>query len=227
MNIYTTIAPTYLYIKQHSKTGLKYFGKTIKKDPIKYLGSGKRWKRHINKHGKQFVETIWLSDLYFDTSIVEHALHFSAENKIDTTPTIWANQKPENGLDGGGAGPISPETRKKLSDAHKGRIVSDETKEKMSATAKSMTPEHRKKLSDSAMGRKHSDKTKAKLSDSRKGTKMTQETKDKISASGKGRTRTDDSKEKMSAKFLTIIETKLSYSKGGLTRKYPEFKKYY
>ena len=32
--------PTYLYIKQHSVTKLKYFGKTTKKDPVKYLGSG-------------------------------------------------------------------------------------------------------------------------------------------------------------------------------------------
>ena len=29
--------PTYIYIKQHLKTGLKYLGKTVK-DPYKYLG---------------------------------------------------------------------------------------------------------------------------------------------------------------------------------------------
>jgi len=33
--------PTYLYIKEHSKTGLKYFGKTTKSDPTVYDGSGK------------------------------------------------------------------------------------------------------------------------------------------------------------------------------------------
>ena len=37
--------PTYLYVKQHNKTGLKYFGKTTKKDPLKYKGSGLYWKR--------------------------------------------------------------------------------------------------------------------------------------------------------------------------------------
>lgn len=31
--------PTYLYVKQHTITGLKYFGKTIK-DPYVYPGSG-------------------------------------------------------------------------------------------------------------------------------------------------------------------------------------------
>ena len=51
-NIYTPILfaqkdadifPTYLYIKQHSVTKLKYFGKTNSEDPIKYSGSGKYW----------------------------------------------------------------------------------------------------------------------------------------------------------------------------------------
>lgn len=32
--------PPWLYIKQHNQTGLKYFGKTIRKDPKKYKGSG-------------------------------------------------------------------------------------------------------------------------------------------------------------------------------------------
>ena len=51
MNIYNSITPTYLYVKQHSITGMKYFGKTTR-NPIKYIGSGKYWKRHISKHGK-------------------------------------------------------------------------------------------------------------------------------------------------------------------------------
>ena len=48
--------PTYIYIKQHLKTGLKYLGKTVK-DPYNYLGSGKYWKSHIHKHGIQYVHT--------------------------------------------------------------------------------------------------------------------------------------------------------------------------
>jgi hypothetical protein len=101
ITIYTPIKPTRLYIKQHSITKVKYFGKTTSEDPIKYLGSGVYWTKHIKKHGKQFVETIWLSDLYYDTSIVEHALHFSQENNIVESKE-WANLEPENGLNGGG-----------------------------------------------------------------------------------------------------------------------------
>lgn len=99
-SIYTPITPTYLYIKKHSITGLKYFGKTIK-DPYSYTGSGKYWKSHIKKYGKQFIETIWVSELYTDTSIVDIAVNFSIENNIVESKD-WANLLIENGLDGGG-----------------------------------------------------------------------------------------------------------------------------
>jgi hypothetical protein len=98
-SIYTTIKPTYLYIKKHSITGLKYFGKTSQ-DPYKYLGSGLYWKKHIKKHGKKFIETIWVSELYYDTLIVDIAVKFSIENNIVESKD-WANMRIENGLDGG------------------------------------------------------------------------------------------------------------------------------
>lgn len=50
--------PTFLYIKQHNKTGLLYFGKTTRQDVEKYRGSGVHWKRHIKKHGND-VSTLW------------------------------------------------------------------------------------------------------------------------------------------------------------------------
>ena len=97
--IYQEIIPTYLYIKQHSITGLKYFGKTTD-DPYTYNGSGKYWNNHIKKHGKEHIVTLWVSNLFYDKSVVDYALHFSEENNIVESKE-WANQKPENGLDGG------------------------------------------------------------------------------------------------------------------------------
>jgi len=70
MCIYTEIPPTYLYIKKHSITGLKYFGKTTESDPYKYLGSGTYWKKHYKKHGKEFIETIWVSDPFTDKELL-------------------------------------------------------------------------------------------------------------------------------------------------------------
>jgi hypothetical protein len=127
-NIYKPITPTYLYIKQHSVTGLKYFGKTTKKDPYTYLGSGKYWKSHYKKHGKIHIITLWVSDLYYDTSIVEHALQFSSENNIVESDK-WANLVPENGLSGGSLGTIlSDEHKSKISASQKGKPKSDSAK---------------------------------------------------------------------------------------------------
>ena len=53
-----TFTPTWLMIKKHKITGLKYLCKTTGKDPIKYLGSGTYWKRHLKEHGTE-VETVW------------------------------------------------------------------------------------------------------------------------------------------------------------------------
>jgi hypothetical protein len=91
---------TYLYIKQHSVTGLKYFGKTTKDDPVKYLGSGIHWKRHIKKHGIEHVKTLWYQSFDSEESLVEYATKFSQQNNIVESKE-WANLKGENGLDGG------------------------------------------------------------------------------------------------------------------------------
>ena len=90
---------TRLYVKKHSFTGLLYFGKTTR-DPLKYVGSGRRWSRHLNKHGKT-VDTLWVSQPFTDEAdIEEFALLFSDLHDIVKSPK-WANEKPENGLDGG------------------------------------------------------------------------------------------------------------------------------
>jgi hypothetical protein len=253
-NIYTPIAPTYLYIKQHSVTGLKYFGKTSKEDPIKYLGSGVRWNQHIKKHGAQFVKTIWLSDLYYDTSISEHALHFSAENKIDTSPNVWANLIPENGMDGAILGiPRSEETKTKISAANKGKKkcpFSDEHKAKISATqtGKKQSIESNVKRSNTLLNKTPKEKaiSKQKGLDT-KNSRTPEEkltTRKKMSESQKGRTHTEESIEIMRStkigiprteetilkmrhprlKFFSIIETRKTYSKGVLSRYYPELR---
>lgn len=90
--------PTWLYIKQHNITGLKYFGKTTRKDPSKYLGSGIRWKNHLRKHGEN-ISTIWTKFFTNKEDLVSFALTFSKENKI-VESNEWANLKLEDGLMG-------------------------------------------------------------------------------------------------------------------------------
>jgi hypothetical protein len=91
--------PTFLYIKQHSVTGLMYFGKTIK-NPETYLGSGKRWLNHIKKHGTEHVVNLWYCLFLDDETLSEFANQFSASNNI-TESVLWANLMPENGHSGG------------------------------------------------------------------------------------------------------------------------------
>ena len=102
-----TIYPTYLYIKQHSITKKKYFGKTTQ-DIHKYKGSGVYWTDHIKKHGKEHVITTQVFGPYTDSiAISKFALAFSRDNNIVESKD-WANLEPENGLDGGVTGVPSP-----------------------------------------------------------------------------------------------------------------------
>lgn len=126
--MYNDYTPTYLYVKRHSITGLQYFGKTIK-NPFKYLGSGKYWLNHINKHGTEYVETIWTRLFINKEQLVEFAINFSKLNNIVENKN-WANLILETGLTGGprinnhlkiyNKQPRSKEWKQKLSIIRKG-----------------------------------------------------------------------------------------------------------
>lgn len=78
----STYKPTWLYIKQHNVTKLKYFGKTTNGDPYKYKGSGIYWTRHLNKHGND-VTTIWCQLFNSKIELVEFAA-INRHNKGNT-----------------------------------------------------------------------------------------------------------------------------------------------
>lgn len=99
--------PTYLCIKEHVETGLKYLCRTQKqhKEMLKYKGSGDYWKDHLKKHGKDSVETLWYCLFYDKESIQSFSLRCSDQwdivNLKDTNgKKMWANERPENGVDG-------------------------------------------------------------------------------------------------------------------------------
>ena len=146
---------TWLMIKQHQVTGLKYLCKTENKDPIKYNGSGLYWKRHLKEHGSDVV-TIWHEQ--FDADEVEEvALFISDEMNVVDSPE-WANLKRENGLDGGrdpgfeGFKDFSPEFLKAASDRMKisNPMADPKVRSKHAATMK--CDERKARLSKSKMG---------------------------------------------------------------------------
>lgn len=91
---------------------------------------------------------------------------------------------------------ISDETRKKISEAHKGKVHSEETRRKMSEAMKGKhhTEETRRKLSEAQKGRPSpikgatlSEETRKKMSEAAKNrAKITEETRRKLSESHKG-----------------------------------------
>lgn len=75
---------------------------------------------------------------------------------------------------------VSDETRKKMSEAQTGKIVSEETKVKHKRKMSEVTKE---KIRQAKKGKKASEETKAKLRDARKNRIITDATKQKISNS--------------------------------------------
>lgn len=154
MTIY--FKPTWLYIKQHNKTGLKYFGKTTR-DPHNYYGSGTRWLKHLKKHGYD-VSTIWCHLFMTAESISEYALKFSAEHNI-VESREWANLRPEDGMEGGSLpGKLrSEETKQRLSEIAKARTMSDFTKRKISESntgiKRPRSSQHQENLTASLQGK--------------------------------------------------------------------------
>ena len=97
--IIQSFKPTRLYIKELN--GLKYFGKSILENIETYTGSGRRWKNHIKKYGRNNIKTIWVSEWFFEPfTLQEFAVALSAEYDIVNSDK-WANLICENGLHGG------------------------------------------------------------------------------------------------------------------------------
>ena len=107
--------PTWLYIKQHNITGLKYFGKTIR-NPYRYNGSGNHWKAHLKKHGND-VTTLWCYLFTNKENLIQFSLFFSKINSI-VQSNCWANLIDETGLDGPVGVKASMDTRQRIKDNH-------------------------------------------------------------------------------------------------------------
>lgn len=86
----------YLYVKQHTITGLRYFGKTVK-NPFTYMGSGKYWLRHIKQHDRSFVRTLEVWGFDDQTLCTQFANEFSVSNNI-VHSAEWANLVVEDGI---------------------------------------------------------------------------------------------------------------------------------
>jgi hypothetical protein len=124
----------YLYVKTHNVTGLQYFGKTERKDPMKYLGSGKYWLRHLKSHGADITTEIVAS---FDDreEASQYAIEFSKTHNIVESGE-WANLMYETVKDGVFGYSHTEDTKRRFSESSKGMWSNTDFREKMSAKHK-------------------------------------------------------------------------------------------
>ncbi len=210
----------YLYVKQHIVTGMKYFGMT-RRNPFKYNGSGKYWKRHVAKYGKDQIKTVEVYGFDEQSICTEFALRFSHDNNI-VESREWANLQLENGVDGALPGKdhhihsiINPMLGKThtLESRNKIRRVGAEHW----AFGKTQSDETKKKRSNSLLGRENprkgvpaSDKQLQHLkmlAESRRGVKRDEDTLRKMSENRKGKGIGPQSADHIAKRIAKRIET--------------------
>lgn len=139
---------TYIYVKTHRVTGLKYLGKT-QQDPYKYKGSGVYWTNHCKKHGYDEVDTEVLCECETPEEVKERGLYYSELwNVVESDE--WANLTEETGA--GFSSRQSTEImkrrwedhefRKKFSDREKKRFEDPEERRKSSEQHKKRCDNH-------------------------------------------------------------------------------------
>jgi len=105
-----------------------------------------------------------------------------------------------DGGDGASGAVVSDETRRKMSEALKGKPRSKEIRRKISEAHKGKThsEESRRNMSESQKGKTFSEETKRKLSEAKKGKTFSEETKRKLSEAKKCKTHSEEHKRKNS-----------------------------
>jgi hypothetical protein len=202
-----------LYIITHNKTGLKYFGKTIRWFTVEdlqkyYRGSGTRWNNHLNKHGKDItfeIFGIFSLNENDDDYVKPIALNFSKEHDITNPESNWANIVEEDGVSGR---------------SEKGRIWTEEHRKNHKESMKNIT--HK-----SMLGKKQSDFQKERASETHKNKIVSEETKIKISISKKGKKMSEEAKKNISNAKKGIPKPKIECPHCGKIGGTPQMKRYH
>jgi hypothetical protein len=193
----------YVYIYYHPVTNIPFYvGKGSKKRAWIHLTS----KAHnhfihtiekIRKEGNEPLVKIYKNNLCEKEAYeLEMLLIKKYGKKVDGTGCLCNKT---NGGEGGGVigRVVSEETRKKMSESQKGKKLSEEQIEHLRELGRNVSEEIKKRISITNTGRKLSEETRKKMSDSRRGRVVSEETRKKLSESLKGRVVSKETKEKL------------------------------
>lgn len=212
-----------IYIIQNLVNGKMYIGQSVDIE--------RRWGRHRselrgNDHDNKHLQNAWNKDgeSNFEFTVICEC----DESQLNTKEIDYISKlrtyDPDFGYNktyGGEGGRPTEETRRKQSEAHKGKYcgenhpnygkhLSEETKEKISETCKGRTfsEEHKENLSENNSrywkGKTRSEETREKISDSLKGKTVSEETRKKLSESLKGKSLSEEHKRNLSTPIVQI-----------------------
>jgi len=183
---------------------------TCKINNRKYIGQSKdiasRWKTHLYElrrgtHHTESLQEDWNKYTYEDFVF---QIEYICTKKYLTFHEIRIWELYENNYNGKPNKNTYPEpteeTKRKMSDSHKGKKFSAEHKRKLSEKGKLRThsEETKRKISKSNKGKAKSKEHRRNISEARKGTTHSEETKRKMSKTRKGKTQSEEHKRKRS-----------------------------
>jgi hypothetical protein len=184
------LLPFYVYLHRKASDGTVFYVGKGRENRFKSLKDRNKYWRHTEaKHG--FVPEIIARFETDAEAIAYEILTIKAQRQ--------AGAQLVNMTDGGeghaGYKP-TPEALAKRSAAMMGRVVSQETREKIRAghLGKVVRPETREKLRAANLGKIHSAETRAKVSEAGRGRVVSAKTREKISATNKAFWHTDEAK---------------------------------
>ena len=204
----------YIYMIRNTVNGKAYIGQTIKKPEYRinaHLDCTENGslllKRAIEKYGRdaftfEILHDSVLDILLDDLEIAEIKKHntlapngYNLDSGGNANKFVSDETRRKMSEAQKGRKPISPETRQKMSEAQKGRTHSPEARRKISEAnkrrkgikLKPLSLEHRRILLEANKGRTHSPEARRKISEAKKGKSCSPEARRKISESNKGR----------------------------------------